>query len=114
MATRIKLTESRAPTKRAVPVAVLREQIARELHIAADDLREWNTRFCPECRQHTQRRPLCAVTDTPHLPPLFYVLAPETLDGDMPLGMGDSPRAALTDLLWTLRATRLLDDLEAI
>jgi len=48
-----------------------------------------------------------------HLPPLFYVLAPERADGDMPLGIGTTCHEALADLLWNIKLAMLLDGLAA-
>jgi hypothetical protein len=46
------------------------------------------------------------------LPPLHYAaLLPDARQVDMPLGLGDTPAAALTDLLWTLGGSALLADL---
>lgn len=37
------------------------------------------------------------------LPPLYYAaLVPDDAQDEMPLGLGDSPAAALADLLWAL------------
>jgi hypothetical protein len=52
------------------------------------------------------------------MPPLFYAaLLPRGDADDMPLGLGDSPAAALTDLIWALggpmlHAALLADDPE--
>ena len=100
-------------TKRLSREARLRREVARTLDIDEHDLREWNTIICPDCRKHTRRAPICAVMGRPHLPPLFYALAPEQPDGDMPLGLGDSTANALTDLLCQLRAGLLLRDIAA-
>jgi hypothetical protein len=48
------------------------------------------------------------------LPPLFYAaLLPDDPQADMPLGLGDTPVAALTDLLWAVGGSELLADLLA-
>lgn len=91
----------------------LRAEITRALGIEESDIREWSTIFCPDCRRNIERFPRCAATGEHHLPPLFYALAPEQADGDMPLGMGPSVADALADLLWNLRAATLIHDLDA-
>jgi hypothetical protein len=48
------------------------------------------------------------------LPALYYAaLLPFTADDNMPLGLGDSPAAALVDLLWALGGPLLLTQLRA-
>lgn len=48
------------------------------------------------------------------LPALYYAaLLPENPTDDMPLGLGDSPAAALIDLLWALGGPLLLMQLRA-
>ncbi len=102
----------RASSQAARPSAArLRVVIARELVIARDDLREWSTERCPECHRDCRRKSVCAVSGLRHLPPIYYVMAPERPDGDMPLGIGASAAEALADLLWSVRAERLLEDL---
>jgi hypothetical protein len=45
---------------------------------------------------------------------LYYAaLLPDDPQADMPLGLGDTPVAALTDLLWALGGSGLLADLLA-
>ncbi len=47
----------------------------------------------------------------PDLAPLYYAaLLPADPSTDMPLGLGDSPSTALTDLLWSLSGPILLHD----
>lgn len=47
----------------------------------------------------------------PDLAPLYYAaLLPADAATDMPLGLGDSPSTALTDLLWSLSGPILLHD----
>jgi hypothetical protein len=47
----------------------------------------------------------------PDLPPLYYAtLPPNSTHADMPLGLGESPSAALADLIWALGCTALLAD----
>lgn len=113
MAIQFKQPRVSAPAKPA-RLTTLRRRIARASACPLNAVREWDTRRCPDCQGDTHSHPDCAVTGLPHLPPLYYALAPELLDGDMPLGMGASPLEALTDLLWNIRARRLLDDLAAI
>lgn len=111
----IQLKHSRVPAQtKPVRLTTLRRRIAREIACPLNALREWDTRRCPDCEGDTHSHPDCTATGLPHLPPLYYALAPELPDGDMPLGMGASPLEALTDLLWNIRARHLLDDLEAI
>jgi hypothetical protein len=46
------------------------------------------------------------------LPLLYYAaLLSDDPEADMPLGLGETPAAALTDLLWALGGTALLADL---
>jgi hypothetical protein len=48
------------------------------------------------------------------LPPLYYAaLLSDDPQADMPLGLGDTPVAALTDLLWAVGGSGLLADLLA-
>jgi hypothetical protein len=48
------------------------------------------------------------------IPPLYYAaVRPDDADTDMPLGLGDSPSAALADLIWTLGSPALLADVLA-
>ena len=89
----------------------LRAGIARALGLALADLREWNTRVCPECYKDVELYPICRATGQEHLPPLYYALACVERDDDMPLGMGSSAAAALADLLWNIRAAHVLADL---
>ena len=91
----------------------LRREIAMLLTIAPDDLREWSTHICPDCRQPVERVSFCDAYDVEHLPPLYYALAPETSTGDMPLGIGTTSLAALADLLGTIKLTVMLDRLSA-
>lgn len=91
----------------------LRGEIAHALGRDARELREWNTRLCPDCRRSVSRAPRCATTGAPHSSPLYYALAPEGPTGDMPLGIGADATDALRDLLWNILAHRLLDDLNA-
>ncbi len=104
-------TLKRKPTPRHDEANQLRGEIARLLHITPDALREWNTRVCPDCRKDTSRVPVCLASGAPHLPPLFYVLAPEQPDGDMPLGVGATSHEALADLLWNIKLAMLLESL---
>jgi hypothetical protein len=47
-------------------------------------------------------------------PPLYYAaLLPDDAEDEMPLGLGESPAAALTDLLWTLGGPVLCSALSA-
>ena len=91
----------------------LRQQIVQLLGIMPAEIREWNTCLCPDCHQNTMRVTHCAVSAAPHLPPLFYALAPELPTGDMPLGIGADSLMALTDLLWNVKLDALLDHLAA-
>ncbi len=102
--------ELRTAATSGVADAGLRRTIARLLHIAPADLREWSTRICPDCFADTVTVSICEPTGYEHLPPLYYALAPETAAGDMPLGIGVSATAALNDLLWNVKAGLLLDD----
>lgn len=50
----------------------------------------------------------------PGMPPLYYAaLLPADALADMPLGLGDTVAAALTDLIWTVGGAALLSDLRA-
>ena len=50
----------------------------------------------------------------PDVPPLYYAaLLPHGDADDVPLGLGDSPAAALTDLIWALGGPMLRDALLA-
>lgn len=90
----------------------LREDIARLLGPALLHLREWNTRVCPDCYKDVEKYPECRVLHLLHLPPLHYALVQSVSENeDMPLGMGATAEEALSDLLWTLRATEILSDL---
>jgi hypothetical protein len=89
----------------------LRAKIAHALGLAPADLHEWNTRVCPECYKDVELYRVCRATGQDHLPPLYYALACSAYDDDMPLGMGSSAVAALADLLWNIRAARILADL---
>lgn len=91
----------------------LRHDIAELLAIHPEQIREWNTRFCPDCRKDTVKVPVCAANGNDHLPILYYALAPEQANGDMPMGMGDTGIAALRDLLDTIRLDHLLDAMAA-
>jgi hypothetical protein len=106
-------TLKRRPKPRQTEEDHLRGEIAQLLQVAPDAIREWNTRICPDCRQNTSRVRECSVGRTAHLPPLFYVLAPEQADGDMPLGVGTTSHEALADLLWNIKLAMLLDGLAA-
>ena len=93
--------------------ARLRADIARALGDAASELREWNTRLCPDCYQDVEKCPTCRVMGIAHQPPLYYALVCHEIAGDMPLGLGATADDALADLLWNLRAAALLDDLHS-
>lgn len=110
----IHISSKKTRTTTSPRLTTLRRRIVLEIACPPDDLREWDTRWCHACQHDSLNQPDCAATGLPHLPPLYYALAPELPDGDMPLGMGASPRAALTDLLWHIRARHLLDDLQAL
>jgi hypothetical protein len=92
--------------------AQLRQEIAQILGEQLATLQEWNTRVCPDCFKDVELYPTCRIMGMAHLAPLYYALIPtEQEDGDMPLGIGPTAAEALADLLWTLRATRLMHDL---
>jgi hypothetical protein len=106
-------TLKRRPKQQHGEDAQLRGEIARLLHITPEALREWNTRICPDCRKQTARVRECPASKALHLPPLYYVLAPEQADGDMPLGVGATSHEALADLLWNIKLSLLCDNLAA-
>ena len=91
----------------------LRREISKLLGIEPDDLREWNTLICPDCRQSVERTPICTAFAVEHLPPLYYEMAPETSDGDMPLGIGITSLDALDDLLNNIKLSLMLDRISA-
>lgn len=88
----------------------LRRQISALL-ATTEDLVEWNTRTCPDCGRDVLAVPACVRGSMPHLPPLYYALAPEDDSGDRALGLGSSAVAALADLLWNVKANVLLQDI---
>lgn len=89
----------------------LREAVARSLGVSLSDIHEWNTCVCPECYKDVELYPQCRVSHQEHLPPLYYALVNVDLADDMPLGIGPTALAALTDLHWQIHATALLADL---
>jgi hypothetical protein len=86
-----------------ISAAAAREAVsalASSLGNGAGVLTEWSSADAPG-----------APTD---IPPLYYAaLLPTDSAGDMPLGLGDTPAAALSDLLWALGGPLLLADLAA-
>ena len=103
-------TRKRVATQRSRE-AQLRDQLTQILGENMANLREWNTQVCPDCYKDVKKYPECRVLHAPHLPALFYALVTMDFDDDMPLGIGPSAADALADLLWNLRATRILADL---
>jgi hypothetical protein len=89
----------------------LREAVARSLGVTLSDIHEWNTRVCPDCYKDVELYPTCRATSQGHLPPLYYALVNIDLADDMPLGIGPTAVAALTDLHWQIHASALLADL---
>lgn len=68
-----------------------------------DALMEWSSADAPALSEHPS-----------DLPSLYYAaLLPADPHADLPLGLGDTPAAALTDLLWTLGGSHLLAALQA-
>ena len=99
-------------TRRQIPREMaLRTEVLAILAIGADELREWNTIICPDCRRDVRRYARCSYNHEEHLPPLYYALAPEQRDGDMPLGTGVTAAEALEDLITTLRLPLFMADL---
>ena len=74
--------------------------LARAAGFAPETLLEWSSADAPGAPED--------------LPALYYaVLLPENATDDMPLGLGDTPAAALLDLLWALGGPLLLLRLSA-
>ncbi len=86
-----------------------RAQICADIGVTAADARRIIRGLAEICGLRAHRLIEWSSADAPHmpsasdLPPLYYAaLLPDDARDEMPLGLGETPAAALADLLWAL------------